>query len=87
MVSLLESEAPKKEPLPDDEVFRVLNHRFLLVAGYSEAQIVGFGDLAKLTSSEVYDLLHKQTMKSLGPRGALGKRKVRRTSRGRSKRR
>jgi hypothetical protein len=82
------SEGKQKQPVfDDDQILRTLNHRFLLISGYLEPQIANLGDLAKLTSAQIYDLLHKKTMESLGPQGTLGKRKVTRLSKRRPKRR
>jgi hypothetical protein len=39
---------------------------FLRAAGYEEREILGFGDLEKLSSEKMSDLLHRKTLEALG---------------------
>jgi hypothetical protein len=44
---------------------------FLTTAGYTEADILGFGDLAMLRSERMTELLHRKVVEAFG--NALGK--------------
>ena len=59
MVERLTEQAPN-----DDETFRILNRRFLLMAGYSEQQILDLGDLAKLRYEKMRDLVQDKTFEA-----------------------
>lgn len=50
----------------DDEMFRTLNRRFLLMAGYSEQQILGLGDLAQMSHDKMEDLIQKKGLAAFG---------------------
>jgi hypothetical protein len=55
-----------------DELLRSGRLVFLQVAGYTEAQITGFGDLLKLTDEKVNELLHHQAENAIA--NALGEK-------------
>jgi len=57
---------PEESQNPDDEMFRTLNRRFLLMAGYSEQQILGFGDLATISHDKMEDLIQKKGLSVFG---------------------
>jgi len=59
LVERLTEQAPN-----DDETFRILNRRFLLMAGYSEQQILDLGDLAKLPYERMRDLVQDKTLEA-----------------------
>ena len=61
MVEHLTEQAPN-----DDQIFRTLNRRFLLMAGYSEQQILGLGDLAKVPYDKMDDLIVKKGLATYG---------------------
>ncbi len=48
------------------ELLRSGRQVFLRVVGYSEHEILGFGDLGELPSEKMSDLLHRKTLEALG---------------------
>ena len=56
---------PEEAP-NDDEIFRTLNRRFLLMAGYSEQQVLGLGDLARISHDKMEDLIQKKGLAVFG---------------------
>ena len=57
---------PEEPQNSDDEMFRTLNRRFLLMAGYSEQQILGLGDLGKISHDKMEDLIQKKGVAVFG---------------------
>jgi hypothetical protein len=68
---LSENEAAKAGKEKANELLRSGRLVFLTTAGYTEADILGFGDLAMLRSERMTELLHRKAVEAFG--NALGK--------------
>ena len=68
---LSENKAPRAGKEKASELLRSGRLVFLTTAGYTEAGILGFGDLATLRSERMTELLHNKAVEAFG--NALGK--------------
>jgi hypothetical protein len=48
-----------------ETILVAFNKRHLAIAGYSEAQILGLGDLAKLTKDQMHKLIHEKASEAV----------------------
>ena len=71
MAGLSENEAVKAGKEKASELLRSGRLVFLATAGYTEADILGFGDLAMLRPERMTQLLHNKAVEAFGK--ALGK--------------
>jgi hypothetical protein len=71
VAGLSENEAVKAGTEKASELLRSGRLVFLATAGYTEADILGFGDLAMLRSEKMTELLHRKAVEAFG--NALGK--------------
>ena len=60
----------KKEGMTEDKVIQTFNEQFLKMAGYSDEEINEIGDLSKLSSEDMQELVKKKSLQSLGLNGA-----------------
>lgn len=58
----------KKEPVTSavnsKKKLHAFNTSFLKLAGYNRKQVSEFGDLSKLTSEQMYELVHAKTLEA-----------------------
>lgn len=47
-----------------ERTLRAFNTSFLRLAGYSRKQVSEFGDLSRLTSEQMYELVHAKTLEA-----------------------
>jgi hypothetical protein len=52
-----------------DKLMETFNRRYLGIAGYTEQEIAGMGDLSKLSSQQLQELVKQKSMLSLGLNG------------------
>jgi hypothetical protein len=48
-----------------ETILAAFNKRHLQIAGYSEARILGLGDLSKLTKDQMHKLIHDKASEAL----------------------
>lgn len=60
---------PAKEHVSREEILAAFNRQYLLILGYSEEEISQLGDLSKLTSDEMKQLVSRKSMQALGLNG------------------
>jgi hypothetical protein len=59
----------RKRGMTKENVIATFNRQFLRLAGFSDEEIDGMGDLSQLTSEEMQNLIKKRSMQSLGLNG------------------
>jgi hypothetical protein len=52
-------------------VLGTMNRQHLILAGYTEADIVGLGDLSQLTAKQVYQLLQSKKLEAMKATGEV----------------
>ncbi|MEM2951168.1 MAG: site-specific integrase [Nitrososphaeria archaeon] len=58
-----------KEEMSREEILATFNRQFLIMLGYSEKEIEKLGDLSKLTSEQMKELVKNKSMQALGLNG------------------
>ncbi|MEM3504332.1 MAG: site-specific integrase [Nitrososphaeria archaeon] len=58
-----------KEEMSKEEILATFNRQFLIMLGYSEKEIEKLGDLSKLTSEQMKELVKNKSMQALGLNG------------------
>ena len=59
----------RRQEVTKDSMIATFNRQYLSMAGYSEKEISGMADLARLTPQDVQDLVKKKQMENLGLNG------------------
>lgn len=59
----------RKETVGRDTILATINEQFLKMAGYSDEEVNALGDLSKLSSQEVQEIVRKKSMEALGLNG------------------
>jgi hypothetical protein len=66
----------RKETVGRDTIVATINEQFLKMAGYSDEEVSALGDLSKLSSQEVQEIVRKKSMEALGLNGNSKRRVV-----------
>jgi hypothetical protein len=51
------------------EILAAINKQHLMFVGFSAADILGFGDLGKLTREQMHDLIHTKNLEAMKETG------------------